>query len=68
MYKNLFAVVQVIGNEETIIKTLPDKDSALSFWRSSKDAAHAGVMACVQADFDETFRMKDNTCRVFEVG
>ncbi len=68
MYKTMYAVIQVISNEETIIKTLLDKDSALSFWRSCKDAAHSGVMACVQADFDEELRMKDNTCRVFEVG
>ncbi len=67
MYRNLFAVIQVVGNDERIIRTFTEKDAALDFARECGEAPHDGVIACIQAYFDADMRKRNNECRIYEV-
>lgn len=67
MYKTLYAITQIIGNEETVIRTFSEKDDAFAFGPRYRSSTSDGVITLIQADFDEALRMKDHTCRVFEV-
>lgn len=67
MYKTQFAVTHTIGNDEVVIQTFTDKESMLSFGKSIIGTYHDGVIVCLQADFDENLKMKNNACRIYEV-
>lgn len=67
MYKKQFAVTQTIGNEETILQYFNSKDKACSFGQTKAKTIDKGVIAVIQADFDEAGEMRDNTCSVFEI-
>lgn len=67
MYENKFAVSHIFKNEETILKYFDSKDEACSFGQAKAKTIDRGVIAVIQADFDEAGNMRDKTCSVFEV-
>ena len=67
MYKNQFAVTHTIGNEETILQYFDSKDEACSFGQAKAKTIDRGVIAVIQADFDEMGNKRNNTCSVFRV-
>lgn len=64
-----FAVTHIVGSEETIIKTFQadEKQQAIEFGKKSAKDNTIGVIACIEALFDDNNNRVDNECKVYEV-
>lgn len=67
MYQKKFAVTHVEGNCEKILALFDDKSAALEYGKNLYKPNIKGILACIQANFDETGNIQGNVCRVFEV-
>ncbi|MCD7828052.1 MAG: DUF4205 domain-containing protein [Clostridiales bacterium] len=63
-----FAVIRVVGNDEEVLKVFDDdKQAALAYGAEIAKNNTDGVIACVQAFFNEENKMCTSQFRVFEV-
>ena len=64
-----FAVTQIIGNDETVIRTFPEKEKqkAIEYGKMTAERNSNGVIACIKALFGDNNNRADNKCQVYEV-
>ena len=69
MFERKFAVTRTVKNNEVILKFFGEdqKQEALAYGAEVAKTNEEGVIACIEARFDENGNMKNRECRVFEV-
>ena len=69
MFERKFAVTRTVKNNEVVLKFFGEdqKQEALAYGAEVAKTNKEGVIACIEAQFDENGNMKNRECRVFEV-
>ena len=69
MYTKKFAVMNVIGNDEIILRTFEpeEKEQAIAYRKGLLKRGFKGVLVCVIIRVDETGHKTGNSAQVFRV-